>query len=52
MGVLVFTLIQVMGVSIIALIIPKMYVRDWDLNMMGKEPTDTEHGKLVNEIKK
>jgi hypothetical protein len=41
-GVLLFTLIQVVGVSIIAMIIPRLYARNWDCILLGSDQEDRD----------
>eukprot|EP00090_Calanus_glacialis_P020561 TRINITY_DN31676_c0_g1_i1.p1 TRINITY_DN31676_c0_g1~~TRINITY_DN31676_c0_g1_i1.p1 ORF type:complete len:322 (-),score=93.57 TRINITY_DN31676_c0_g1_i1:226-1191(-) len=48
MGMLLVTLIQVVGVSIIALVIPRLYARNWATVMFNMEEGDlVEQSKLV-----
>ena len=48
---LLVTLIQVLGVSIIALVIPKLYARNWTKVMFIMEEGDlVEQAKLVRVI--
>ena len=51
MGMLLFTLIQVVGVSIIALVIPKLYARHWTKVMVIMEEGDSvKQSKLVKVV--
>ena len=47
MGVLLVTMIQMVGVSAIALVIPRLYVRDWDKIMVDSEGGEVEKCQLV-----
>ena len=49
---LLVTLIQVVGVSIIALVIPRLYARNWAKVMVKVEEGDLlEQSKLVRVVK-
>ena len=49
MGMLLVTLIQVVGVSIIALVIPRLYARNWAKVKM-EEGDLVEQSKLVMDV--
>ena len=50
---LIVTMIQVVGVSVIALVITRLYARDWSSNMVPTLKDDegdrVEHSRLVSD---